>query len=231
MTGQAYAMCLICRLAQKLTTNSQKKTVYDCMDDMIELYPSDKKMGANEDKLYHISTIVFASSSHLADILKRRYGQRNITVVNNAISGAFDSTTETLPSEYNKFFEKDKTILTYVGSISSWMDFNLLKAIRDRFPQIKINLWGPPHNVTLPAHSGINLCGTVEHKYLSSILSSSDILIMPFVVNELIESVNPVKLYEYIYTLGNLVWHPNMENQCNLRNMSICMNHTKSVCL
>lgn len=179
---------------------SQKKTVYDCMDDMIELYPSDKKMGANEDKLYHISTIVFASSSHLADKLKRRYGQRNITVVNNAISGAFDSSTETLPFEYNKFFEKDKTILTYVGSISSWMDFNLLKAIRDRFPQIKINLWGPPHNVTLPEHSGINLCGTVEHKYVSSILSSSDILIMPFVVNELIESVNPVKLYEYIYS-------------------------------
>ena len=35
---------------------------------------------------------------------------------------------------------------------------------------------------------------------MSSILSSSDILIMPFVVNELIESVNPVKLYEYIYS-------------------------------
>lgn len=179
---------------------SQKKTVYDCMDDMLELYPSDKKMGANEEKLYHISTIVFASSLHLADKLKRRYGQRKITVVNNAISGAFDSTTETLPSEYNKFFEKDKTILTYVGSISSWMDFDLLKAIRDRFPQITINLWGPPHNVTLPDLDGIYLCGTVEHKFVSSILSSSDILIMPFVVNELIESVNPVKLYEYIYS-------------------------------
>lgn len=178
----------------------QKMTVYDCMDDMIELYPSDKKMGPNEEKLYHNACVVLASSLHLADKLKRRYGQREITVVNNAISGDFNSTTGSLPTEYNKFFEKDKTILTYVGSISSWMDFDLLKAIHDRFPQITINLWGPSHDVTLPEHSGINFCGTVEHKYVSSILFSSDILIMPFVVNELIESVNPVKLYEYIYS-------------------------------
>lgn len=177
-----------------------KITIYDCMDDMIELYPSDKKMGDNEVVLYKKAKLVLASSSHLAGKLKQRYGSREIQIVNNAISTNFDNTTEALPSGYVDFFQKGKTILTYVGSISSWMDFDLLKAIHNKFPQITINLWGPPHNVTLPEHSGINLCGTVEHKYVSSILSSSDILIMPFVVNELIESVNPVKLYEYIYS-------------------------------
>ena len=177
-----------------------KVTVYDCMDDMIELYPSDKSMGINEAFLYNSARLVFASSSHLAGKLKHRYGPREIQIVNNAISANFDTSTDTLPKEYSKFIEKDKTILSYVGSISSWMDFDLLKAIHNKFPQITINLWGPPHEVNLPEHDGINLCGTVEHKYVSNILSESDILIMPFVVNELIESVNPVKLYEYIYS-------------------------------
>lgn len=179
---------------------NQKKTVYDCMDDMIELYPSDKKMGSNERELYHEASIVLASSSHLSEKLKQRYGQREILIVNNAISANFDTNNSGLPAEYDKFYDKDKTILTYVGSISSWMDFDLLKAIHERFPQITINLWGPPHSVTLPDNGGFNLCGTVEHKYVSNILASSGILIMPFVVNELIESVNPVKLYEYIYS-------------------------------
>ena len=179
---------------------NQKTTVYDCMDDMIELYPSDKEMYDNEKILFNRASFVFASSSHLAEKLKQRYGQREITIVNNAISATFDNASVILPTEYSRFFEKDKIILTYVGSISSWMDFDLLNAIHNEFPQITINLWGPPHSVTLPDNGGFNLCGTVEHKYVSNILASSDILIMPFVVNDLIESVNPVKLYEYIYS-------------------------------
>ena len=179
---------------------SQKITVYDCMDDMIELYPADKKMKSNEAELYNIASLLIASSSHLAGILRKRYGQRDIMIVNNAISANFDKSSAELPEEYKKFYVEGKTILTYVGSISSWMDFDLLKAIHERFPNCIINLWGPLHNVILPEHRDYNLCGTVEHKYVSKILDSSDILIMPFIVNELIESVNPVKLYEYIHS-------------------------------
>lgn len=177
-----------------------KSTIYDCMDDMIELYPCDKTMGANEAVLYKKAKLVLASSSHLAGKLKQRYGSREIQIVNNAISDKFDITTGALPREYCDFFETDKIILSYVGSISSWMDFDLLEAIHVKFPQITINLWGPQHDINIPEYEGINICGKVEHKYVSSILSSSDILIMPFVVNELIESVNPVKLYEYIFS-------------------------------
>jgi len=177
-----------------------KIAVYDCMDDMIELYPSDKKMKEKEAQLYRNAKVVFSSSAHLSEKLIRRYGDRKITVVNNAISANFSDATEQLPSECMKYIDTGKTIITYIGSISSWMDFELLKAIKAKFPQIVINLWGPPHDFNIPEHDGINLCGKVEYKYVSSILSQSDILIMPFVVNELIESVNPVKLYEYIFS-------------------------------
>lgn len=179
---------------------NSKITVYDCMDDMIELYPTDKKMGEKENLLYSKARVVFSSSSHLAQKLKRRYGNRDVSIVNNAISANFAESTEQLPSECMKYIDTGKTIITYIGSISSWMDFELLKAIKAKFPQIVINLWGPPHDFNIPEHDGINLCGKVEYKYVSSILSQSDILIMPFVVNELIESVNPVKLYEYIFS-------------------------------
>ena len=41
--------------------------------------------------------------------------------------------------------------------------------------------------------------GTIERKYIFTIMSFANVLIMPFKVNELIRSVNPVKIYEYIY--------------------------------
>ena len=179
---------------------SNKMTVYDCMDDMVELYPYNNEMRDNEEKIYKKAGIVISSSYHLANKLKQRYGQREIQIVNNAISSDFDNITNTLPSDYIQYFKRGKIIITYVGSISSWMDFDLLIAILDKFPMITINLWGPIHDVNILEHRGINFCGVVEHKYVSSILSASDILIMPFVVNELIESVNPVKLYEYIFS-------------------------------
>lgn len=177
----------------------RKITVYDCMDDMIELYPTYKDMAKHEKYLYQNASIVFCSSSYLAGKLVSRYGKRSITVINNAVSSSFiESGDKTLPNKAPKTND-DTKVMTYIGSISSWMDFELLGIIHKNFPQIKIRLWGP-HDVDIPADSGIDYCGVTEHKYVAGILSSSDILIMPFVVNELIKSVNPVKLYEYIYS-------------------------------
>lgn len=178
---------------------SRKITVYDCMDDMIELYPLDKEMKKHEQLLYKKASLVFSSSLYLANKLKKRYGERSIKVINNAISNEFEQKPLTLPSNINMHLDANEIILTYVGSISSWMDFSLLRKIHERFPHIIINLWGP-HDVMIPDQSGINYCGTVNHQFVSSILSSSSILIMPFVVNELIRSVNPVKLYEYVFS-------------------------------
>ena len=40
----------------------------------------------------------------------------------------------------------------------------------------------------------------MPHERIFDAMLESDILIMPFVLNDLIKSVNPVKLYEYIYS-------------------------------
>jgi hypothetical protein len=45
----------------------------------------------------------------------------------------------------------------------------------------------------------------VEHDALYDSVSDADCLIMPFVVNEIIESVDPVKLYEYINFQKNIL--------------------------
>ena len=177
----------------------KKITVYDCMDDMIELYPRYKEMAKHERLLFQKASIVLCSSLYLSDKLQQRYGDREISVINNAVSSSFMESSPSWPIVNRNNLEKDSIVMTYIGSISSWMDFNLLERIHHKFPQIKICLWGP-HDVEIPEGIGIDYRGVTEHKNVAGILSRSDILIMPFVVNELIKSVNPVKLYEYIYS-------------------------------
>jgi len=69
----------------------------------------------------------------------------------------------------------------------------------DKFTDLQILLFGP-YYVLPPKHSRLIVFGQVEHKYIFKIMECSDAMIMPFLVNDLIKSVNPVKLYEYIYS-------------------------------
>jgi len=51
----------------------------------------------------------------------------------------------------------------------------------------------------LPQHERIKYLGAVRHEDIHARVSGFDALMMPFQVTELIQSVDPVKLYEYIY--------------------------------
>ena len=86
----------------------------------------------------------------------------------------------------------------YVGTISEWFDFDLLISILDEYKTINAVLIGPS-DVKIPKHDRIHYLGTVERKYIFNIMSHAWVLVMPFLINELVKSVNPVKLYEYIY--------------------------------
>lgn len=177
--------------------------IYDCMDDFLE-FPSIKKSQKSstkyllsEQKLLKRSNFVFATSQFLKDILiKRSYTRKNILVVNNAISNAFNKEKNI---DYKKFISKEKEFidLVYIGTVSHWFNFDLLMESLIHFKEIRYVLIGPKE-IEIPYHERIIYLGPVKHDDLPGYMNSSDALIMPFIVTDLIKSVNPVKLYEYI---------------------------------
>ena len=89
-------------------------------------------------------------------------------------------------------------VLDYVGTISHWFDFDiLLKSLKD-FKNIEYRLIGPVSGVTIPENERIKYVGSVDHKDIYSNIKDADALIMPFKLNDIVEAVDPVKLYEYI---------------------------------
>lgn len=179
-----------------------KVVVYDCMDDMLEFHTNDRlnsQIETNERMLYQRADYVFCSSNYLKNKIIYRYGNRDVVVVNNAIKSDISPNTLPIPDEKKLFFKKENFNISYIGTISEWIDKDLMVKIVEHFPNVCFNLFGPLCT-SLPAHSNIRHCGVVDHSHVFSVMEASDALIMPFVVNELIRSVNPVKLYEYIYS-------------------------------
>lgn len=185
-------------------TLKNKTIVYDCMDDMMEFTTDEgirNRIFQNEKKLYERANYIFCSSDYLKNKLIARYGERPITVVNNAITSNIGKNVGNLSDSTKAIFEKYKEFktATYIGTISEWMDFDIIMNTLNTIPELVVLLFGPVRT-QVPIHDRLICCGSVNHDEVFTVMENSDMLIMPFILNELILSVNPVKLYEYIYS-------------------------------
>lgn len=188
--------------------------VYDCMDDMAE-FPDIKcnknkvknVIDAERDLLTRSRSIVFCSSNYLAKTITGRAGVRkNLSVINNAIELPQRKSLipdHDLPQDIKAkldFVSNLSNVFMYIGTISEWVDFEKLERLTKEISDLNIVLIGPIGGTTIPDKSRIHVIGPINRDYIFVFMEKAKALIMPFVVNELIESVNPVKLYEYIYS-------------------------------
>ena len=183
---------------------SGAEVIYDCMDDMLEFdYDSREKerIRRNEEALVRRANIVFVTSDYLKSKLESRYGRNDLTVVNNAIhlyDGKLSDDPE-LPQNVLSFRSASGRVkISYIGTVSLWMDYGLMEYVSSQEKGVEFYIWGPVSTAPSTQCPEIHFCGSVEHRHVFDVMAASDILIMPFELNELILSVNPVKLYEYV---------------------------------
>ncbi|MGE6667866.1 hypothetical protein [Paenibacillus xylanexedens] len=172
----------------------KRKLVYDCMDDVIEFYEqqNQKVEYLNKEKsLIQCSDLIITSSDNLKDKMVERGASGAIHVINNA----YDK--ELVPARNNEVIPTAGKRILYIGTISNWFDFNIILKILDKYSDVMLLLAGPT-DIKIPKHKSIEYIGVISHDKLFALSQTVDALIMPFQVNKLIESVDPVKVYEYI---------------------------------
>lgn len=188
--------------------------IYDCMDDMAafpDVKGNKRKVQSVIETERHIletkNSIVFCSADYLAKAITKRAGvNKNIIVVNNAIELPKEKTAFKKTDMPVEVSEKYNTVadlpnvFMYIGTISEWIDFGKLQKLTTDFSELNIVLIGPIGNTQIPNNPQIHAIGAINRDYIFTFMEKATALIMPFEVNELIESVNPVKLYEYIYS-------------------------------
>lgn len=184
------------KLAQYLCNSFKfKKRIVDMMDDFpyffsgLSRYSMKRlmKMTLNQ------SCLAIFSSSHLYDKYKDKC--KKSIVIKNACS----SNLVTELSLISRTSNQEKRVYGYIGSINSWFDWDSVISLAEKEKDSIIRLIGPCYirpKYSLPQN--IIIEEAVEHTKVPHLLKEFDYGLIPFKINELTESVDPVKYYEYI---------------------------------
>lgn len=178
---------------------------YDCMDDMSEfpdLTQKRKEIVIKAERLLlNRATHVFFSSDFLKDKIVTKYHcTGRYSVVNNAVAlPSYNYIPSKSINDKLNFVKHLSNPIIYIGVVASWFDFENVLLMLNAIPKVNVVLIGP-HSQEIPNHPRLHVLGTVPRDSIFMFMQIAKALIMPFKITELVKSVNPVKLYEYIYS-------------------------------
>lgn len=187
--------------------------IYDCMDNMLAFHSKPAlidRVAKQELTMVQRASIILASSERLCEVLVTRYNslcKEKVFLIRNG----YDGKLENIVHNHNK---NNEFTLCYFGTISKWFNFEYILKSLDDMKDIAYLLIGPVESGTsIPQHDRITYLPPVNHSELFEATRMADAFVMPFKINELILSVDPVKLYEYINFDKNIlcVKYPEVE--------------------
>ena len=183
--------------------------VYYCADDMSRSLVNTEKFIKYEKKFFKEADLVLTTSHKMY----HSASQFSNFVYN--IPAGVDS---------KKFFQKDvrpvpkdikhilHPIIGYIGAISDVFDKDLVVQMAAALPDVSILIVGPKHTdiSILENVKNIIFIGEKEHNLITDYISSFDIAMIPYVVNQGTNSVYSCKLNEYL-SLGKAVLSTNLD--------------------
>lgn len=183
------------------------KLVYDNMDDQPLLEPNIKMRNRAvklERLLVKRANLILASSAYLKEKLIHRYSIENgkIVLLRNAVDLSEFEQLGTKESQLPITESVQRPVVGYVGSIDYWLDTEMIYNVARELPNFEFVFYGPisdSKKKEVSSHpENVHFLGSVPHSSVSSIISGFSVCTMPFLVIEMIKSVNPVKIYEYL---------------------------------
>lgn len=172
------------------------KIIYDCMDNHYALATDKKeaeKIAELEKQLIKRADIIFATGNVLKKKIEEMPESKGKKIV--LVRNGYDSNIRHKPEKAEK---RKKYEIGYIGTIAEWMDYDvILRSLKD-LSQINYHMIGLIAGNNKVEHPQIIYEGIVEHSELYNTVKDYSCLIMPFKVNDVVLSVDPVKLYEYI---------------------------------
>jgi len=201
-------------LAQGLIENiAPALTIYYCANHMAGASSATKKLRYWEDLFFKNADLVFAISEAIVE------RARPFTRFVYSFPAGIDEAKFMVPKEQlltpDDIKAIKRPIIGYVGAISDVFDQEMVAALADALPEASIVLVGPKYTGTslLEQKSNIMLLGERSHELIPAYVSSFDVALIPYVVNEFTDSVYSCKLNEYL-AMGAAVVATNMREIC-----------------
>ena len=174
--------------------------VYDCVDDHAAftglinadvVYQMEKELMARAD-------VSFATAIQLYEDRKGWSG--NFHIIPNGAEYEHFACTGNPPPVPEDCAGFDHPVAGFVGGISDWVDVDLIAAAAHRLPEVTFVLIGPVLTDVscFTGLDNVKLLGARPYASLPGYVHFFDVCLIPFKINKLTESVNPIKMYEYL---------------------------------
>ncbi|MFK0682905.1 hypothetical protein SD208_01135 [Ochrobactrum sp. BD67] len=170
----------------------QCKSIYDAMDDFPAFYRgfSRRAMMRREESIVSFADEVWTSSTLLYEKWSSKHDRVRL-VFNGLDAGVL------MPPPLGST-SVDQAIFGYVGTVGNWFDWEMILALAHAVPKDLIRIIGPvykPAPCQIPAN--IQVFPPCEHAEAMNAMAQFDVGLIPFLRNELTDSVDPIKYYEY----------------------------------
>jgi glycosyltransferase involved in cell wall biosynthesis len=177
-----------------------KCLIYDCVDEHSE-YPYREKnkdfVKKLEIELIRKSDLVFVTGQEL--FKKKSILHANTHIIPNGVDFELFAEKQNNDAMDPDIADLSGTVILYIGGIFEWFDLDLVHSLAEKRPNWHFVLVGPSNytKTILQKYENIIYVGKKKRELLPQYLNRSQVCMIPFLLNGLTHSVNPLKLYEY----------------------------------
>jgi glycosyltransferase involved in cell wall biosynthesis len=174
-------------------------TVYDCVDFHSQFGGLSRPavIEQMERELVYQSRVVFATADKLRQRLATHHA--DVRLLPNAGEVQHFAKAKQVAA-HPKLNDIPRPRIGFVGGIGSWVDLDFIALLAQARPHVHIVLIGPVETDVggLASLPNVHLLGLQPYAELPQFLAGFDATLVTFRRSELAQSVNPVKVYEYL---------------------------------
>ncbi|HTG56730.1 MAG TPA: glycosyltransferase family 1 protein [Niabella sp.] len=175
-------------------------TVYDCMDELSAFKFAPPALLELEKELLSKATLVFTGGRSLYEH-KRAQSSAPVHCFPSSIDKSHFHKARLLQSDTHDQHHIPFPRFGFFGVIDERFDIDLIDAVAAQKPEWQFILIGPVVKIdeaTLPRRNNIHYLGPKKYEELPAYISSWDVAILPFAVNESTRFISPTKTPEYL---------------------------------
>ena len=184
------------------------KFIYEYIDDLSPELAGTKELPQNiidkyEYAMNNLDTFVVVTADFLRQDVIQRRGEKNLIFSTNGVDYQFFKKfgNYQFEEEFTTILENGKINLCYYGALATWFDYELIKKI-EKTDKYNIILFGIKYDESYENHLGseknIYFMGPRNYDVLKHYAKTVDILMIPFLLNDITKATSPVKLFEYM---------------------------------
>jgi glycosyltransferase involved in cell wall biosynthesis len=157
-----------------------------------------------------IADIVIASANSLA-VRASQLCSDTVTLIPNGCDYEHFKMAQAKQTIDEMPFDTDKPVLGYIGSVATWLDWQLIELMVTHFADCEFVFIGPKcMQVNLVANN-LHFLGHKDYENLPKYLSNFTLCLIPHLINDTTKGMSPIKFWDYLAS-GTPVASTNLPN-------------------